>query len=137
MDGLTILQAMLNIDNHPAFRWAARYGHLDVVNQLLEYPVQFAYSESHDWEYGASYVYPFIESKLSDLRAAKDEFESQNPNGVFDLADERACRLGFYMLRNLIRRNNAELLDDMRILLSIPGIKNIVHLTGKVFVILG
>ena len=163
MDGLTILQAMLNIDNHPAFRlaasnghlaiinrlcelapdavtdmvkvreycafkFAAGNGHLDVVNQLLEYPVQFAYSESHDWEYGASYVYPFIESKLSDLRAAKDEFESQNPNGVFDLANERACRLGFYMLRNLICRNNAELLDDMRILLSIPGIKNIVHL---------
>ncbi|HAT8174410.1 TPA: hypothetical protein JA340_14835, partial [Legionella pneumophila] len=57
------------------------------------------------------------------LKEMRDAFKQSNLDGVFDLVTKSGCLEGFYMLRNLIRRNDEALLDDIRFLLSIPGIK--------------
>ncbi|HAT6330512.1 TPA: hypothetical protein JAJ76_000826 [Legionella pneumophila] len=116
--------AMIQAENYYAFRWAAvGRGHHNVINFLLDCPVMLAYAEIHEFEYGEKYVNPFIARHVNRLKEMHDAFKLSNPDGVFDLVTKSECLQGFYMLRNLIRRNDEVLLDDIRFLLSIPGIK--------------
>ncbi|HAT1882648.1 TPA: Dot/Icm T4SS effector LegA1 [Legionella pneumophila] len=116
--------AMIQAENYYAFRWAAvGIGHHEVINFLLDCPVMLAYAEIHEFEYGEKYVNPFIARHVNRLKEMRDAFKQSNPDGVFDLVTKSECLQGFYMLRNLIRRNDEALLDDIRFLLSIPGIK--------------
>ncbi len=77
----------------------------DFVNRALCDPGVFAHAEMHQHEYAERYVNPFIQNELSTLRAMKTTFERANPNAVFNIADEAQAARCFYMIRNLIRRN--------------------------------
>ena len=72
------------------------------------------------------YVRPYIMKQLTALHTQKNMLEEAQPNAVFDvdLATAKRC---FYILRNLIRRNDAAVLDDICFLLSIPAVKNLAH----------
>ncbi len=115
---------MIQAENYYAFRWAAvGRGHHKVINFLLDCPAMLAYAEMHEFEYGEKYVNPFIARHVNRLKEMHDAFKQNNPEGIFDLVTKGECLQGFYMLRNLIRRNDEGLIDDIRFLLSIPGIK--------------
>lgn len=115
---------MIQSENYYAFRWAAvGRGHHNVINFLLDCPAMLGYAEMHEFEYGEKYVNPFIARHVNRLKEMHDAFKQSNPEDLFDLVTKSECLQGFYMLRNLIRRNDEALLDDIRFLLSIPGIK--------------
>ena len=121
------IEEMVGANDFYAFRKALFNSYFDVVNKLLEQPSQFNFAEMHDAEYGERCIYSFINSKLAALRATKETYEFQNPNGVFDVTDNDSCQLLFYMIRNLIRRRDVDLLDDIRFLISIPSVRGMVH----------
>jgi hypothetical protein len=121
------VQEMIAAGDYLAFRWAVRNGRLPVVNHLLQFASVFAYAEAHDHEYGSQYVYPFVTQQLTSLRALKAAFEAGHPDGVFNIEDPEQSRLCFYMLRNLIRRNDTALVDEMVFLMDIPSVKALLH----------
>lgn len=110
-----------------AFRGTANQGHHQVIHRFLSIPAVLSYAEGHDREYGAEFVRPFITDQLAALRAERQAYESENPNAVFTIADDIKAKCCFFMLRNLIRRHDSTCLDDMRFLLDIPSVKNLVH----------
>ena len=122
----TQVQQMITAHDFMAFREASSQGHLHVVNFLLQFPRVFAYAEMHEREYGSA-IQPVIQSTLDDLRHEKAVFTANSPDGVFDLLDADKAELCFYMIRNIIRLNDATRLDDMLFLLEIPAVKNLVH----------
>ena len=121
------VQAMVATNGYKAFRRAASAGHLPVINRLLLISGSLAFAEMHDHEYGARYVHSFIQTTLTTLRGEIAVFEQEHLNGVFDIIDPEKTQLCFYMIRNLIRRNDATLLDDLRFLLRIPAVKALAH----------
>lgn len=118
---------MLKINNFIAFQLATIKGHLPVVQYMLSYPSVFAYAEAHQEEWGQQCVWPFVSQKLTVLRAQQHEVERNNLDAVFDVPAE-AAKLLFYIARNLIRRNNAALIDDLRFLLNLPSVKSLAHM---------
>lgn len=111
-----------NIDaqDHGALRWAVRHGHKDVVFALLSYPVVFSYADKNDKKYG-DFIYLFIEAKLEDLRRRKREFALQNFNNVFDVTEEEA-RLICLIIKHVVYKNKARLLDRVNEMLAIPSV---------------
>jgi hypothetical protein len=63
---------------------------------------------------------------LASLRASRGTFEESNPEAIFDITEKQATNY-FYIIRNLIRRNDEALSDDIRFLLEIPAVKALVH----------
>ncbi|KTD62275.1 ankyrin repeat protein [Legionella santicrucis] len=117
---------MLKTNTFIAFQLAVLKGHLPVVQYMLSFPSVFAYAEAHQQEYGEQCVWPFVVRKLSALRTQQQEAEANNLDAVFDVPAEEA-KLLFYIARNLIRRNDAALIDDLRFLLNIPSVKALAH----------
>ncbi len=117
---------MIAARNYYAFRWAAVNGHLDVAHRLLQFPSVLAYAEMHTGEYGEK-VSAFISEQLRSYRALKSTYEAAHPEGVFDIGDPEQSRLCFYMLRNLIRRNDPGLQDDLLFLMEIPSVRALLH----------
>lgn len=101
--------------------------HHTVINQLLQFPVLFAYTELHDEENGEAYVYPFVALKLNELHAQQTAALSASSPYPFDLENPQEIELCFFILRNLIRRNNNQYLDEIQFLLSIPAVRAIAH----------
>ncbi len=108
-----------------AFSSLARLHMDDIVNRALLDPGVFAHAEQQR-NYGERYVNPFVQNQLTALRALKTASERENPDAMFDI-DETQARLCFYMIRNLIRRNQPDLLDDICFLLAIPAVQAIAH----------
>ena len=121
-------EQMIAYGNFDAFRTCAR-GHQAIASWLIEQSTAcFAYAESHDQEYGETIIYPWVANQLTILRETKVQFNEQSPTDVFNLTDEEnEAKRGFYLLRNLIRRNEATLNEDISFLLDIPAIKALVH----------
>ena len=117
---------MIKAQNYSAFRSAAEKNHAHITNRLLLFPTMLAYAEQHEREYGEKYTHPFITQQLSLLRTQQTTLETEQTQAVFNI-DEDNAQLCFYMLRNLIRRNDAGVLDDIRFLLNIPAVKALVH----------
>ena len=117
---------MIAAGDFAAFKLAHRNGHKTVTDYLLTFPSVFAYAERHQREFGDC-VNPWVDNKLANLRQEKGEFERANPNAVFDVTDPEDAKLLFYVARNLIGRNNPDLLDDLRFLLDIPAVKALAH----------
>jgi hypothetical protein len=46
---------------------------------------------------------------------------------VFNITDPEQAKICFYLMRNLVRRNDRALDDDLRFLLSIPAVKALAH----------
>ncbi|KTD30671.1 ankyrin repeat domain-containing protein [Legionella maceachernii] len=114
---------MIRSYNYYAFREAARNNHYSVCHWLLRNASCLAYAESHVSEYGAI-VFPFIESTLSKLHLASESHHGPDPYNLTDPEDAWYC---FYILRNLIRRNDRNLDDEIRFLLNIPSVKSLAH----------
>ncbi len=118
---------MIAANDYAAFSSLAFHRRDGIVNCALLDPGAFAHAERHQYEYGEHYVNPFIRNALTALRALKTTFELENPNAVFNIIDETQATRCFYMIRNLIRRNQPDLLDDMRFLLAIPAVQALAH----------
>lgn len=118
---------MIMEENFLAFQLAALKGHFFVVEYLLNYSAVFTYAEVHHEEYGERYVSPFVRQKLTALRAQQQETEANNLDAVFDVASDEEAKILFYSARNLIRRNDIVLIDDLRFLLNIPSVKAMAH----------
>ncbi|KGP63830.1 hypothetical protein EP47_12430 [Legionella norrlandica] len=98
----------------------------ECIDYLLAQVSCFMHAEEHDWEYGAQYVYPFVTQKLASLHEQYNQLEEEDPNAIFDIDNEEA-KFYFYILRNLIRRNDPALYDEIIFLLSIHQSK-ILHI---------
>lgn len=117
---------MVSSNNNQAFRIAHDQQRFELCNFLLHHATCFAYAEEHVHEYSNT-VNPFITSYLASLHHQANEFSLANPNGVFDLDNAEAAKLCFYLIRNLIRRNDQRLGDEIRFLLDIPAVKALAH----------
>ncbi len=114
---------MIEANGYAVFSFLARYHLDDIVNRALYDPGVFAHAEMHQHEYGERYINPFIHNELTALRALKTAVERENPDAVFNIIDETQATRCSYMIRNLIRRNQPALLDDIRFLLAIPAVQ--------------
>ncbi len=110
-----------------SFESAVRHGHQEIALLLLEYPSIFGSAEKHDHEYGEKFIYPFIQVQIKKIDEQKKLFLHQNPSAEFNLSDTNTTRLCWYMIRNLIRRNDRQLVDDLRFLISIPTVRELAH----------
>ena len=122
----TKIPSMIAADNFIALWSATKYGHRDITHHLLSHPLTFAFAELHTREYGL-HVNPFTSQKISALHVKKETLEQEHPNAVFDIADPNESKLLFYVLRNLIRRNEPDLRDEISFLLNIPSVKALAH----------
>jgi ankyrin repeat protein len=121
------LQDMIAAKHFYALHSAASQNHVQVVHYLLNHLRAFTYAEAHQYEYGERYVTPFVMQRLTTLRSQQQQVEANNLDVVFNVTPEEAIFL-FYIARNLIRRNETDLIDDLRFLLSIPAVKNLAHM---------
>ncbi|MDI1352373.1 MAG: hypothetical protein PSV35_06330, partial [bacterium] len=119
-----LFNEMIEAENFSAYRKAFENKVPAVNNWLLaNSSTCFAYAEAHMHEYGASSVNPFIDQHIAHLRR-----EALNMvHGVFDIRNLESQKICFYILRNLIRRNDRSLDDEIRFLLSIPSVKSLAH----------
>lgn len=124
------VRSAIAINDHAVLRLAVDHAHLSVVQHLLGYPEVLAYADSNAALYGG-YIQFFIEKKMAELREARNRFIHSGARidvfAPFDVAtfdvDAETARLCFYMLRNLIRRNNHSLFDNILFLLDIPSVR--------------
>jgi ankyrin repeat protein len=121
------VQAMLSADNYSSFRKAAENNHGPLAKYLLNFSSVFAYAERHDHEYGITYIYPFVQERLDIIRSHRERLEQESSNMIFDLVEPEEAKLGFYLIRNLIRRNDATLTDEIRFLIEIPALIALAH----------
>ena len=119
------IQEMIAASNFAAFRSMTRHN-IIYATTWLKYPNVFAYAEMHQQEYGEM-VQLFIQKTLAQLREEQAQAIAENENAVFNVSDGEQAKQCFYMLRNLIRRNDAQLLDDIRLLMDIPSVKALLH----------
>lgn len=120
------VEDMIEPYKYIAFGLAVERGKLETVNWLLLLPKCFAHAEQHDHEF-RGYVVPFIDKTLSSLHQEYEAFSLQNPNEIFDIEEAKRAQLCFYLLRNLIRRNDRDFDDELRFLLTIPSVKGLAH----------
>ena len=99
---------------------------LEVTQYLLSHSSIFAFADPHIEECGTQ-VNLFTTQKMSTLRIQKNVLEQEHPNAVFNVVEPKEAKLLFYILRNLIRRNDPGLRDDVSFLLNIPSVKALVH----------
>lgn len=129
----TLLQDMLTYNNCEVFRLVNQNNYhitqkcqLDIIKHLITYPSIFSYTEEHVYEYG-HHVKPFISETLTALRFERLSHQQNYPHVAFNVSEEKANLL-FYMLRNLIRRNEETVQDDIRFLLNLPSLRAMVHI---------
>ena len=122
------LEAMIKVDNYWAFHGAAENGHRSTVVWLFFNSANcFAFAESHVQEYGIKCVNPFIRTCVTELHEKAKAFHLKHPNEVFDPTHGKYTSLWFYMMRNIIRRNNRDLDNALHFLLHIPSVRAVVH----------
>lgn len=98
-------------------------GSFESAYWLLKNLSCFAFAESHFAEASKLCVTSFVQSQLDSLH--KDS--TQNRDQVFDITDSTRAQFCFYMLRNLIRRNDRSLDSELQFLLSIPAVRALAH----------
>jgi hypothetical protein len=122
------LQAMSARRGLEAFLFAAFNHHYPVVQELLTDPRVFAHAEQHVREYQERYISPFIQTRITELRAQKERFSLEHPTEVFEVRDPEEARLHFYVLRHLIRNQDfASVRDNFLLLIDIPAVKALLH----------
>jgi len=120
------LATMIAVHGVFIFCWADLGNYESIIKDLLHFSVVFAHAEYHVHEYQQR-TGPFITEKLLALQQARVEFETLYPNSIFDVEDADEALLCFYILRHLIRRNDATLLREMHALLNIPSVEAFLH----------
>lgn len=119
-------EAMIKANNFEVVRNASENNRPDIVEWLLQHPSCLAYAEINYVKY-SGYVHPFIERICKALLCDKKTFISDHPHEEFDINDPLGAQQCFYMIRNLIRRNDRRLDDVLEFLLSIPSVRAIAH----------
>ncbi len=119
----------LDVINH-LFQWATANNHPQVIKSALSIPAVFSLIDKYLDTYN-KYIIPFVAEKLLDLKEAQLSFEEKNPNGVFDIEDANESILSFNIIRNLIRRNDSSLFDDLQRLINIPSVNFLLHRAAK------
>lgn len=105
------------------FCWAATNNRTQVTHHLLHSPVVFGWVENRHHKYLVHFVRPFAAHRIETWRRER----SNQHDDRLDL-DNNACQLGFYVARHLIRENTAAARENLRFLLSIPGIASRAHI---------
>lgn len=120
---------MIKANDYAAFRRAVAGEHTTIVNRLLLFPDILFYAEMNkdNRDKYRHYVRPFIIDRLLSLRALRFAAESAIPRIDFDLKDKEEARCCLYILRNLIRRNDPELTNDICLLIEIPAVRALLH----------
>ncbi|KTD60406.1 ankyrin repeat protein [Legionella sainthelensi] len=121
------LQDMIAVDNFNAFKWAASYREHSMIHYLLNNPKTFAYDETSHHRVFECYIEPFVVQKMTALRIQQQQAKINNIDIIFDVIDPNEAKLLFYIARNLIRRNDQGLSDDLCFLLDIPAVKALAH----------
>lgn len=120
----SLVNDMIKADNFYAFRKSVENNHSEISNWILRKSAScLAFAEMHMHEYG-NVVNPFIEHQLAILHRKAIDIP---PHSVFDIAHSEETKICFYMIRNLIRRNDRALDDEIRFLLNIPSVKASAH----------
>lgn len=120
-----LVRAMVAADNFYAFNKSVENNHFEVSEWILaQSSMCFAYAEMHEQEYGSKIIEPFIKERLHALH--RDAINTPHHN-VFNISDPEQAKICFYVIRNLIRRNDRALDDEIRFLLSIPSVKALAH----------
>lgn len=128
-------KAAVEADDYAPIRCAAELNRVAIIQHFLNtQECAFFYMEAHDMEFGARYVYPWVAEQIARLRQAQMLFQEQQPTEVFTVSEPQARRHA-QMIMNLICRGVArdyadaeDVLDDLRFLLSIPGVRALCHL---------
>ena len=121
--------AILNPKNNVL--WVVNlYGHTNrnvlyqnVLHLLLHYPAIFAHAEK---KY-PSCIPRFVTQAIQDLQTQQRRLKAQNPKTEFDIPEAKKSQLYFYILRNLLNRNDPSLRDNILFLLGIPSVNALVH----------
>ncbi|CZH56948.1 Uncharacterised protein [Legionella pneumophila] len=120
-----LITDMVKAEDFYAFRKAFENGHIEQCKSLLSKSnLCFAYAEMHMREYGEQIIEPFIDQLLLTLH--RDSLNTP-AHGVFDVKDPEQAKICFYMIRNIIRRNDRDFDDQIRFLLSIPSVRDLAH----------
>ncbi len=120
-----LVKEMVEAANFDAYRKTIENGYLEVSKWMLSrHSNLLAYAEMHMHEYGALSITPFITQQLTALH--RDAL-NVSTHSVFDIADPEQAKICFYMIRNLIRRNDRTFDDEIRFLLTIPSVKALAH----------
>jgi hypothetical protein len=117
------IQDMIQANNFHAYQFAAENGHLEVSKSMFsKSSACFAHAEMHMNEYGELLIKPFVGETLHALRQA-----TMDAPADFNITDSEQAKICFYIMRNLIRRNDRTLDNDLRFLLSIPAVQALAH----------
>jgi len=120
------VRLQIGADNHGALTMAAVYVQIPVVHRLLMLPEVFAYADMHEHELGVQHIRSFIQLQLDALELRRQAFAPAHMQAIFDI-EEAEVPLFFYMLRNLIRRNDPGL-DNAINSLMLPALRQRLHL---------
>lgn len=112
-------KAMLIARGATAFTAAFKRDRYNIIEGLIKYVEVFAYAESHMEDF-KPFIFEQVALYMNELRSQ----HQSNANAVFDLTPATADYC-FYIIRNLIRRNNDALLDDIQFLLQIPSVRDL------------
>ncbi|MCE0722000.1 hypothetical protein [Legionella resiliens] len=122
-----LVENLIKVDGHLTFMLlckASENGHIKVINHLLTHPEFFKFAD--DALTFHEYTSPFVVHKLADLKAARRALKKINPHAIFDLTEAHEIKSCFYIICNLIRRDDHRLNDDLCFLLRIPAVKTLV-----------
>jgi len=120
---------MIKANDFEPFRDTAELGHLTALHYLLSFPTVFTYAEQHAQKYDENTILPFILEKLTSFHAMSTKTEQDNPDAVFDITDKEEITLVFYILRNMIRRDNSAFREEIHFLQNIPAVRARAHST--------
>lgn len=121
----TLVKDMVAVDTFYAFKKSVENKHFEVSEWILaKSSLCFAYAEMHEHEFGDKIIKPFVSERL---RVLHREAINVYHHDVFNIDNLEQAKICFYMIRNLIRRNERALDDEIRFLLSIPSVKALAH----------
>lgn len=121
-----LVPAMLSADNFGALRWAIESQRWTTVEHLLSHPLCLAFAEENEAEY-SDLVHAYIEKCISLLKVEENPITTKFLTELFNISHDNDAKTYFYMARNLIRRSDPNLLEGLRLILSIPEVRSIAH----------
>lgn len=121
------LNRMIEAHDFYAFRNASQNGYTEIALILMRHSVAcFRFAEMHSEEYELPLIH-YIAQELERLHNHHAQVLSQS-GAAFDVTDRAQLRRYYYILKNLIRRNDTAHTGDIRFLLAIPSLRAMVHL---------
>lgn len=117
---------MLSSNNYEAWRMAAYHKHHAIIEILLSHQCIFVYAAQNPLY--NTWVKHFIDERLNKIKERKQAFELSNADAQFDLSNHEDKFIYFYIIKNLIERNNEQSNQYIRMLLEIPAIASIAHI---------